>query len=177
MSSILDVWHSATPDQLERGTRWYPQANQFAAMISGGDVVAGAGVIAALSANKRWDENTKIAARAFVNGEPSGHVGDALTKAARIMGGESPSDVLPMDVKTGQFFRCIADPTDPEAVCVDRHAHDVAVGRRYGSADRGLSSRKRYKAIADAYREAARRLGVLPLTVQAVCWIVQIEAN
>ncbi|WP_223166375.1 DUF7178 family protein [Nonomuraea sp. SYSU D8015] len=177
VANIIYTYGHATQDQWERGKTWYHQANQLAAMISGGDVVTGAGVIAALSSNKRWSDNTKLAARAFLRGEPSGHVGDALTKAARIMAGERPTDVLPMSSKTGQFFLCIANPADPQAVCVDRHAHDVAVGVRYGSENRGLSSKARYQAIADAYRDAARRLDVLPLTVQAVCWVVQIESS
>jgi hypothetical protein len=31
---------------------------------------------------------------------------------------------------------------------------------------------KKYKAIADAYRRAAKKLGVRPLEVQAVTWVV-----
>jgi hypothetical protein len=177
VANIIYTYGHATPDQWERGKTWYRQANQLAQMISGGDVVKGAGVIAALSSNKRWSTNTDLAARAFLRGEPSGHVGDALTKAARIMAGERPTDVLPMASKTGQFYLCIVNPEDPHAVCVDRHAHDVAVGARYGNENRGLSSKTRYQVIANAYREAARRMDVLPLTVQAVCWVVQIESN
>jgi hypothetical protein len=59
-------------------------------------------------------------------------------------------------------------PEDPEAVVIDRHAHDVAVGKRYGNMDRGLSNKRRYATLAHAYREAARQLGELPSTVQAV---------
>jgi hypothetical protein len=55
---------------------------------------------------------------------------------------------------------------------IDRHAHDVAVGRAFGSQDRGLTYGPRYALFADAYREAARRLGELPSTVQAVTWLV-----
>ncbi|GAA3536985.1 hypothetical protein GCM10022419_016000 [Nonomuraea rosea] len=175
VNNILRVWDSATHDQLERGLNWYRTANQLAHMISGGNVVAGAGVIAALSANKSWSENTKLAARAFLKGQASGHVGDAINKAARIMAGESPTVVLPMASKTGHFFRCIADPTDSDAICIDRHAHDIAVGQRYGNADRGLGSKGRYALMADLYREAASRLGYLPQQIQAVAWVVWIE--
>ncbi|SFI80808.1 hypothetical protein SAMN05216275_10543 [Streptosporangium canum] len=175
--NILKVWDSATTDQMARGMNWYRTANQLAEMISDGNVNAGAGVIAALSANKSWGENVKLATRAFANGEPTGHVGDAIRKAARIMSGESPELVLPMDSKTGHFYRCIADPTDADAICIDRHAHDVAVGERYGSADRGLGSKNRYALLAHVYREAAQRLGMLPQVVQAVTWVVWIESK
>ncbi len=174
--NIIRRYHDATDDQLARGQRWYQTAHDVAEMISGGDVVAGAGVLAALSPQTSWDENVKRAARAFVDGKPSGHFGDALRKAARCMAGDDPATVLPMESKTGHFYRCIVDPETEDAVCIDRHAHDVAVGERWGDdADRGLSSKKRYAIIANAYREAARKLGVSPATVQAVTWVVQVD--
>lgn len=174
--NILRTYRSATPQQLAQGMRWYQSAHDTALMISGGDVYAGAGVLAALSPQTSWDENVKRAARAFADGKPSGHVGDALRKAARCMAGEDPATVLPMESKTGHFYRCIIDPDNTDAVCVDRHAHDVAVGERWGDdIDRGLSSKKRYSIIANAYREAARQAGVTPAEMQAVTWVVQVD--
>jgi hypothetical protein len=159
---------------LERGRAWYQTAHELALMMSPDDVRTGAGVIAALSTQKRWSENVKLAQNAF-RGVLGGHVGNALRKAAQILDGIDPSDVLPMDMKTGMFYRCIVDPDDPDAVVIDRHAHDIAVGVTYGSADRGLSSAKRYALLAHCYREAAHRLGVLPSTVQAVTWVAHTE--
>lgn len=175
VENIISVYRSANPSQQQRGYDWYPTAHQLAEMMSEGNVKAGAGVIAALSANKAWETNVKLASRCFETGEFSGHVRDALGKAERIMNGEDPETVLPMAAKTGNFYRCIVDPTDPDAVVIDRHAHDIAVGEVYGSADRGLSNKRRYATLAHAYREAARRLGELPQVVQAVTWVVQIE--
>jgi hypothetical protein len=174
--NILRAYESATEDQKTKGKMWYPVAHDLAEMIGKGDVRMGAGVIAALSANKSWSENIKIATRALGSGKPTGHVKDAITKATRIMNGADPADVLPMHVKTGNFYRCILNPSDPEAVCVDRHAHDVAVGRAYGNEDRGLSTQSRYDVIADAYRAAASRLGILPQELQAIVWVAQVES-
>lgn len=176
VSNIVTVFNSASPDQERRGRTWYQTAHDMAEMISGGDVVAGAGVLAALSPQTSWDENVKRAARAFAEGKPSGHTGANLVKAARCMAGEDPATVLPMESKTGHFYRCIVDPDTQDAVCIDRHAHDVAVGERWGDdVDRGLGSKKRYAILANAYREAARVLGVSPATVQAVAWVVQVD--
>ncbi|MER5643970.1 hypothetical protein [Streptosporangium sp. NPDC002524] len=177
VNNIIRVWDSATCDQLARGRNWYPTANQLAEMMSDGHVVKGAGVIAALSANKRWGENIVLANRAFGAGKASGHFSDAIRKAERIMSGEQPEQVLPMDIKTGHFYRCILDPTDPDAICIDRHAHDIAVGERYGQRSRGLGARGRYALMAHVYREAAQRLGELPQVVQAVTWVVWTEQN
>lgn len=176
VSNIISVWNRATAPQMDVGRTWYPMAHRLADMLSEGNVRAGAGVIAALSANKAWEENQTLAARAFDTGTASGHVGNACGKAQAIMEGADPVDVLPMASKTGMFFRCINDPSDPDAVVIDRHAHDIAVGEVYGNKDRGLSTPSRYATLAHAYREAARRLGELPQVVQAVTWTVQVDS-
>lgn len=172
--NIMSVYARATADQKRRGRDWYPAAHQLASMLTDGDVRAGAGVLAALSANKRWSENQRLA-KEVINGNIGGHFRDALDKAEKILDGASPEDILPMSIKTGNFYRCILDPSDPDAVVIDRHAHDVAVGQTFGKADRGLSVPTRYATLAHAYREAARKLGELPSVVQAVTWLVQIE--
>ncbi|WP_344598974.1 DUF7178 family protein [Streptomyces violaceusniger] len=175
VQNIMARWWSASAEQQERGRTWYRTAHDLAAQISGGDARRGAGVIAALSANKSWHQNLRLARQVCGSGVLSGHFSDALAKAAAIMAGADPADVLPMDRKTGHFFQCIADPDDPEAVVIDRHAHDIAVGERYGNRDRGLSCASRYELIADCYREAALQLGELPSTVQAVTWVAHTE--
>lgn len=173
--NILNAWRAANADQQYRGRAWYRTANQLAYMLSGGNTRQGAGVIAALSANKRWSENVRLAEVAYTVRGPAGHFADALRKVSAILEGADPETVLPMDVKTGNFFRCIADPDDPDAVVIDRHAHDIAVGEVYGQADRGLSNKTRYALLAHCYREAALRLGELPSVVQAVTWVAHIE--
>lgn len=173
--NIIAIWRAATPAQIERGRIWYRTAHDLASRITNGDARAGAGVLAALSANKSWSENCRLAHQAYESGVLSGHFRDALNKVSRIMAGEDPADVLPMERKTGMFFRCIADPSDPDAVVIDRHAHDVAVGETYGQRDRGLGSARRYALLAHCYREAARRLGELPSTVQSVTWVVHTD--
>lgn len=173
--NILAAYRNSTDAQKLKGAQWYPVAHDLAEMISGGDVRKGAGVIAALSANKSWSENVKLSTRAFASGKATGHTKVTLTKATRIMNGEDPTTLLPMGLKTGNFYRSIIDPTDPEPVCVDRHAHDVAVGRIYGEEERGLSSKGRYAAIADAYRRAAKVLGMVPSELQAIVWVAHVE--
>lgn len=176
IANIIKVYNEATEDQKRRGAEWYRTAHQLADFLSEGDVIKGAGVIAALSANKAWDLNQRLARRAF-EGDISGHTRDNLAKVAKIMAGADPSTVLPMDAKTGNFYRCILDPDDQEAVCIDRHAHDIAVGRVYGDADRGLSAKGRYAVLSLAYRNAAAKLGVSPSAVQATTWVVWTERN
>lgn len=175
IANIIKVYNQASDDQKRRGHEWYRTAHQLADFLSEGNVQMGAGVIAALSANKSWDLNQKLARRAF-DGEIGGHTKDNLVKVAKIMAGTDPAEVLPMDMKTGNFYRSILDPTDTEAVTIDRHAHDVAVGRPYGDADRGLGAKGRYAVLSLAYRNAAAKLGILPSELQATTWVVWTES-
>lgn len=175
IKNIVKVYEQATPEQRVRGRNWYPTAHELADFLSEGNVQMGAGVIAALSANKAWDLNQKLARRAF-DGDAGGHTRDNLAKVAKIMAGVDPADVLPMGMKTGNFYRSILDPTDTEAVTIDRHAHDIAVGRPYGDAERGLSSKGRYAVLSLAYRNAAAKLGILPSELQATVWVVWTES-
>jgi hypothetical protein len=174
--NIVTAYRAATPAQLARGRQWYRVAHDLAEVIGDGDVRMGAGVLAALSANKRWSANVKLATDAS-NGRIHGHTADTLGKVRWMLAGANPEDILPMGLKTGNFYRSIVAPNDPDPVCIDRHAHDVAVGERYGNANRGLSNLRRYATLAHAYRVAARQLGELPSTVQAVTWCAQVDQN
>lgn len=124
--------------------------------------------------NKHWDINRKLAADA-AGGNIHGHTGWALDKARKIMDGHDPLIVLPADSKTWNFYRAIADPSDPDSVVIDRHVHDVIAGETYGNRDRNLSNKTRYATLARAVRLAARRLGVIPNVLQAVIWVVQTD--
>lgn len=173
--NITSVWSVATDDQYEQGAHWYEQAHWTARMLADGDVRTGAGLLAALSPQTSWWLNVELACEAYEVGTASRHTTDSCSKANRILAGIDPEDVLPMRRKTGHFYRCIINPDDPVSVCIDRHAHDVAVGVAYGDWPRGLSAHGRYALIADCYWEAAQRLGQLPSVVQAVTWVAWRE--
>lgn len=180
----IAAYERATPEQRERGRYWYQSAHDLAKMLADGDVRKGAGVIAALSPQKEWSLNARMAAKAL-RGEPVGHLGDALRKVAAIMAGADPADVLPMALKTGSFYRNILDPSDPDPVTIDRHMHDIAadipyigIGKgkdTYGN--RGMTNVSRYGMLAHCGREAAYRLGILPNHWQAGAWVARIEGN
>lgn len=176
IANITRVYNEATDDQRAQGANWYRAAHQLADVLSEGNVQAGAGVLAALSANKAWDTNQKLAADAF-EGDVHGHVSDALGKVTKILSGVDPAKVLPMGLKTGNFYRCILDPEDQEAVVIDRHAHDVAVGTPWGDRNRGLGASGRYAVLSLAYRNAAAKLGITPSVLQATVWVVWTERN
>ena len=154
--NIMSVWAMASEDEYREGREWYPQAHTIALMLADGDLRMGAGL---------------LAADAFDAGVATRHTRDSCSKANRILRGADPVDVLPMERKTGQFYRCIVNPSDEAAVCVDRHAYDICVGVPLGDWDRGLSAHGRYRLVADCYRDAADRVQNLPSVVQAVTWV------
>lgn len=174
-ANVVAAWHAASADQIERGRDWYPAAHRLGKELAGGDARMGAGVLAALSPQITWQHTVRLASDAFLRGYASGHFADACRKADRIMAGGDPGEILPADSKTWHFYRCIADPDDRASVVIDRHAHDIAVGRLYGNGNRGLDSKRRYATLAGAYLTAARRLGEIPSTVQAITWVAHIE--
>lgn len=174
---IKSVYLSADQSQIERSNAWYPTAHDLALQIGDGDVRMGAGIIAALSAQKRWDDNIDLAWQA-AEGNVRGHTERTLDKVRAILDGAPPESVLPMQLKTGNFYRCILDPTDPEPVVIDRWAYRTATGD-YGAAtgwkgnNPGLSNKNRYAAIALAYHMAAIDLDDIAQRVQARCWVVE----
>lgn len=183
VDNIVHAFLSATPEQREFGRQWYPVANSLALILGDGDARMGAGIIAALSPMKRWKENVRLATDA-AGGNIHGHTGVTLAKVQMILEGADPGEVLPEESKTWNFYRAILDPDDPDTVVIDRHAHDVAAGRRYEGEPRGLGNKKRYALLALAYRLATRKLQVildLPELVtnvtQATTWGYQIDKN
>jgi hypothetical protein len=183
IDNILAVYRAARPEQIAAGLQWYADAHTFALAISGGDIVTGAGVIAALSPQMSWSQNMVCASRTFVEGFASGNTGANNEKANRILRGESPDEVLGWNnpkAKSGHkvrnFYRNIVNPTGPECT-IDRHAHDIAVGEVTDGKTRGQLGRVGvYDLFADTYREAAKLAGIPVAALQAITWVVWREA-
>lgn len=176
VDNILPVYRAARPEHIVAGLAWYADAHTFALSIANGDLLQGAGVIAALSPQKSWTTNMVLASRAFVEGFASGQTGINNDKATRILNGEAPLAVLGGN-KVRNFYANIVSPTGPD-VTVDRHAFDIAVGEETDSKTRGQLERKgQYALFADTYRDTARLVGVPPATLQAVTWLVWREAK
>jgi hypothetical protein len=176
VANIIATWHDANSDQLARGRAWYRTANQLATLMAEGNTRAGAGLFAVMSPQKAWAHSAGAASEAGENSAPHGHAEDVSRAAERIMLGEDPLQVLPTDPKTWNLFRCLTEPDDLEAVVIDRHAHEIAVGDVSADADApDLGSKKLYALFALAYRQAAWKLDETPSVVQAVTWLVHVE--
>lgn len=168
---ILNTYIAASDDIVEEGINWYPRAQDVCRDIAGSKWHRAAGVIAALSPMQRWVNNVTLARRVWEQGHAEGcGLGQNCRKAERIYNGEDALDVLGGE-KVTNFFLTILDPSlDPEPV-IDRHAFDIAVGKRCNDSERSILQRKgEYARFAAAYREAANRTGLLSWQIQAVTW-------
>lgn len=178
---VLRVYRAATPEQHAAGLAWYDDAASVSyalAVANGHSVATAAGVIAATSPVNSWGSNVNLAARILASGDTSsGYLSSGLAKARAILDGARPLDVLSGE-KVRNFYLCIAlAGRHPDAVCVDRHAYDLAVNHRHTDATRPGLTPKRYALVAEVYRRAAvvasRESGrvVTPAQVQAVTWL------
>lgn len=170
---VMRTYLAATDEHRQEGIDWYRNAHNEALLLDPGNVRRAAGVIAALSPRVSWDNNLRLARKAYEHGEASGTLGVSCRAANAILAGNDPSVVL-RGPKVSAFFTLIANPDDPSVVCVDRHAIDIAIGRRLTDAERSvyeLNRRGLYEVFAACYRRAAKRLGVLPAWVQAATWV------
>lgn len=173
-SRILDVYQRAPV-----GARsWYHEAHAYAEDLSreyGVTLEQACGVIAALSPNLSWDKNVAYARQLLATGDAP-VLGGSKRKALRIVQGERPLDVL-SGHKVVSFYFNLLWPDTSDSVTIDRHAHDVAVGKRYGNRYRPLLRAKGgYERLAEAYRHSADVVGITPSEMQAATWTAWREA-
>ena len=69
--------------------------------------------------------------------------------------------------KTYHFYHNLLEPDNSAFITIDRHSYLIATGETYTS---GLHLAK-YERIADVYRKAAKKLGILPNELQALLWV------
>lgn len=201
--NVTRVFRLATVADLTDGREWYARARRLAEELAAslpadhphhGDADRAAAVIAVLSPRQSWPQNVKNARLAYeiaaaprsvaaldlqarIRGGYMPVPGDVGRKVAELLATDTPSDEIVSGPKVTAFWRTIADPSDPRAVVVDRHAIDIALGRPTDDATRGkvLGKVGAYDAVAQTYIRAARILSrevgpITPAEVQAVTW-------
>lgn len=139
----------------------------------------GAAVFAALSPNNSYHGNLRDTDRLLCTVKGGGTLddfkvstyGNNKRKAWAIAHGEDPLEHLRFP-KTRSFYLNIKDPHDPDPVTVDGHVYNIWRGRRIPLKSAAHKMKiSLYPIIAEDIRQVARRLGMIPNQVQAVCWI------
>lgn len=191
MTEELGNRFDAAPDWMkETGADWYPASREWVQFaVEGTDFTPeqGAAVIAAFSPNTDWNRNLVLALN-FIKGRPLGKDDGKGTLTDNIKRGERVRDGVDFDgapvkdpiqsligenkegaYKISNFYRNITG--NQEAVTVDRWAVRAAVaGVDDDTAAKMVGQKGTYAKVADAYRQAAKKAGVTPATMQAIVW-------
>lgn len=177
---IAERYSSAAECHKVYGHTWYAQAHEHAQRLADRYGVTdreAAGVIAALSPQMSWTDNLREADRLLRTGGAK-HLSRNVAKARAIVHGADPITVLGGN-KVRSFFDNIADPDRSNAVTVDRHAFDIALGTIGDpiARSRTLERVGVYAFISEAYRVVAADLGLKPHQVQAATWVAHRRAK
>lgn len=176
-TNILAVFETVDLADASVGVEWYADARDFCATLAaetGYSVAQVAGVVAATSPLNAWESNKSLAARILrAGGLSEGYLSLGLRKCDAILAGADIEATL-NGQKIVNFYRSIAS-AGADGVCIDRHAHDIAMGRRYTDADRPSIGKRLYESMAAAYVLAAEALqgeglDISPAEVQSVTW-------
>lgn len=174
VNNILRIWNLSQP---EDRYDWYTEAYKFALSVSevtGLTINQVAGVIAALSPLKTWEQN-KIQAMQMIKTGNCGHMKAFKGKAAQIIasnGNEEGILKILKGSKITSFYLNIRYPDKSINLTIDRHALSVCLGRWVSDLDYSGMTVKQYQFFSDCYRHAAARLNVSPLLVQSATWVV-----
>ncbi len=153
--------------------KWYDYAGRFCAGLDSDYSLkqgTSAGVVAALSPLQSWDTQVRYTPAVI----EAGLAGRLLPgpgwfankdKAARILQGEGPLDVLGGD-KVRNFYRNLTG--DYDAVTIDRHAVNIAGWT--GAKHDNRQNNPHYATIARAFVSASKSLGLAPAEIQALTW-------
>lgn len=172
-SALLARYAAATPEQRERGRRWYAQARRECRRMSreyGYTLAQVAAVLAItspdaqLAANLAWTE-------AILRGERTAgrYPADQAPKVRAALSSRRPGKYA-TGPKVSAFYRAIMG--DEDCLVVDRWASYAAGGPR----DKVPGAKQR-RSIADAYRRTAARVGESVRDFQAIVWIATREST
>lgn len=120
------VVKQATSEHINEGVVWYQKAHDFCKELSEEFEVEFnkvCGVVSALSPQKRWDLNKRIA-REYLMGKRNIHTKLQVSKCDWIMRGDNIEKCLG-GLKTVNFYHNILEPKDNNWFTIDRHILNI----------------------------------------------------
>jgi hypothetical protein len=171
------------PTRATRDARWYETAGDWCSCLDADyelEPGTAAGFVAALSPLNSWDTQLAFtppsiaACLELIRAGRRPHEGIRgpgffanRDKAARIITGENPLDVLGGD-KVRAFFRNLTG--DFSVVTIDRHAVAITGYKGKGLSKAGVPTSRLYSRLSQAYIFAGERIGMSGPEIQAVTW-------
>lgn len=169
VANILSVYSRATDANKVEGSLWYPSALQVAtdyASAYGVSVECAVTVIAHMSPRLHWSRNIAGAAIVLSGQDAKGFMGMSVKNAKKAIASNDPLSTLNGN-KVKAFAANILG--DENAVTIDVWSLRVIFG------DQEFNDKittKLYDAYAHSFRLAAKRIGISPRDLQAICWTV-----
>jgi len=173
LKNIETIYSNCTSDDIINGRTWYENAKSFSIYLSkkyNVTEIQSAGIIAALSPQKSWDVNTKIAEN-FIesNGSASVHTGVQLAKSKHILYSPLTKEEVYLTLggkKTKNFFYNIYMPECKDFITIDRHHLNVC----YAEDIKGCTD-KQYEFLKENTSIFANKINMLPSILQATLWV------
>lgn len=169
-NNILKMWRGSTQDDRKD---WYKEANIWCENHGVTTVSKVAGVVAALSPVKRWDQNLKIASDMICTND-CGHMGVFKDKARRILVSDGSDEEI-LDILNGRkissFYLNIRYPDKSNNITIDRHALSIALGHKVTDIEYSGLTAKQYAFFVECYTIAAAKVDISPLLMQSGTWV------
>lgn len=176
--NIEEVFKSATLTDYNEGLTWYGEAREYCESLAyeyNLPVWKVAMIVSALSPRNKWSRN-KQDARTLITKGLEGKYATFHTnrdKALKIFHTSFIKEArkeLGKGQKTNAFFINIYNPNS-NTVCVDSWACRIA---NYG---KDTPTKKGYRDLVKAYQNVAARHGLVPMDLQAICWVAFRKSN
>jgi hypothetical protein len=170
-NNILKMWHGSAQDDRHD---WYNEANLWCEDNSKGYTLAqAAGVVAALSPVKKWDQNL-VCAEDMIGTDDCGHMGVFKDKARRILRSDGTDEAI-LDILNGRkissFYLNIRYPDKANNVTIDRHALSIALGHKITDKEYQGMTAKQYAFFVECYTIAAAKVDISPVLMQSTTWV------
>jgi hypothetical protein len=171
--NLKNVYSECTKDELVNGKGWYESANSFSLYLSERykvDEMKSAAIIAALSPQKEWELNKRIAEE-FIDsgGKKSSHYQSQTDKARLILNSKlshSEIESVLSGPKTVNFFNNIFNPESRIHVTVDRHHLSLSTRMNISGC-----TPKQYEFIKQNTIDFANDFGIIPSKLQSTLWL------
>lgn len=178
VDNIINIFEQSEEDDVS----WYDDALLYAKFLFSRQhdltVPQIVGIIAALSPQKSWQENKRLARDFVISGKQHGTTQAFLNKARDIaklnkqVGRTVTMEAQIVDILNGEkikaFFLNILYPQKNTGVTVDRHTIEIAVGHKLTNHRLTV---KQYQFFQRAYMLASIELNYLPHEIQAMTWV------
>jgi hypothetical protein len=175
--NILNVYRKCTRSDIAEGLQWYDYARDCAhdlAVEYGITLNVAVSVIAALSPRCAWERNINAAKIVLEHWRkditdpdkiPAGVFKNSIRKAIKIL--QTGNIHYLSGIKVKSFANNIVG--SKHDVTVDTWAYKIAHGNIYGPSV--TFNDNEYTSIAEAYSEAADKVGLAPREIQAITWV------